>query len=297
MIGQGFDELSNLLDLFRERFEPIILFLLVITFIIFIWLGGRFIKFFINRISRIPPDVRNAINLLISITQLFIITMGSFSLLGASQEFLLAFSAIIATVVGFASSSVASNIFGGLYLIITRPFRVGDLIKTQGAIGIVEEIGLNYTKIVQLDRTSVVIPNSNILNASLLNYSTIIPQSHQSEERGLLKAVGSALFVVPELFVESHYVKYRALIQFQLSIITPPISLKTLKDRLDKVCDKFTPIFGFKPEYYFGTHTFRQNVFLLVNAPDGYTIFNFWPYLMESIIETVFVELQEGENQ
>ncbi len=248
------------------------------------------------RLFFIPPDGKNIITFSISVIQILIFTMLSFSILGASEEFILGFSAIIVAVIGFASTSIASNVYGGLYLIITRPFKVGDLIKTQKAIGIVEEIGLNFTKIIQIDKTPVIIPNSNLLNASLLNYSIKYPRDDISHS-GISKPIEAINVFSTGFYFDSEYIKYRASVQIQMNIRTPPISIKELIDRINKVCEEFEPVFGLKPEFYLGRHEFRQSVYFLLTAPDGYTIFNSWPYFLESLVNTVFHELQGEENQ
>ena len=290
MQNQWLTALSELSEFFRPWFDYLVLFLAMFVFLIFVWLGGKIIKVFVNWLPKISADAKNSINLLISVGQIFVATMGVFTLLGADEDFILGFSTIVAAVIGIASASVASNVFGGLYLIITRPFTVGDLIKTEDAIGIVEEIGLNFTKIIQIDRTSVIIPNSRLLNVSLLNYSTQLPSD--SDHKGIRKTLDS-LNVLPDLYFEQ-FTKFKNLVEFQLNVITPPISIEALKHRLDAVCEKFTPVYGFRPTYYFGKYDFRQKVYLIITAPDPYTIFNSWQYLMESLAETVFVELQEG---
>ena len=285
--------MEYLIDLLQNIVEVITPFLIIICLLILIWLSGVFLKSFIRRLPKIPPDGKNALNLVISITQILIFGFIMFTILGASQEVILGFSAILATVVGFASTSIATNVYGGLYLITTRPFRVGDLIQAQEAIGIVEEIGLTFTRIVQLDKTIVIIPNSNLLNVSLLNYS-IQSLSDQEKQEGMINALDAIKVISTELYFDSRYTKLRRLIQLQLNAVTPPISLTEVNKRLKKVCEKFAPIFGQEPKYYFGKSDYRQNTYLLITAPDAYTIFNTWPYLMESIMETVFAELQEG---
>ncbi|MFX1507108.1 MAG: mechanosensitive ion channel domain-containing protein [Promethearchaeota archaeon] len=291
MIGQWLKELSSVTEPFQPWFDLFVLIFIIIIFLIFIWFFGKIIKALVNRMPRISADAKNSINLLISVGQIFLVTMGIFSLLGADEDFVLGFSTIVAAVIGIASASVASNVFGGLYLIITRPFSVGDLIKTQDAVGIVEEIGLNFTKIIQIDRTSVIIPNSSLLNASLLNYSTQLPVNN--DRKGIMKTLDSIHVLPIDLYLD-RYTKYRSLIEFQLNVISPPIPVEALKQRLDIVCQKFSTVYGFKPSYYFGKYDFRQKVYLVITAPDAYTIFNSWPYLMESITETVFAELQES---
>ncbi len=261
--------------------------LAAVILVIVVWLGGKFLKLVISRIQRFAPDLENGLKFLTHIFQIYIITIGLFTILGASQEFLLGLSALLVTVIGFASTSVASNIFGGLYLILTKPFKVGDLIKTQGAMGIVEEIGLNYTRIVKLDRNIVTIPNNNLINASLLNYNI-----RKEKDQRFIDISNSLADDSPD----GPYVKLRSSIQLQLNVVDPPITVSTVIERLDHVCEEFAPIFGFKPFYFFGKYEFRLTVDLLIIARNGYTIFNSWPYLLESIIKNVFIELQEEEE-
>jgi small-conductance mechanosensitive channel len=293
MIIQWHEDLSDIFDGIQIWFDSFLPFLLMILLLIIIWILGRFLKILVNYLPRIPPDGKNAIKMIISITQILVFTTGSFSLLGISQEFLLGISAIVATVIGFASTSVASNVYAGLYLIATRPFTVGDLIRTQNTVGIVEEISLSYTRIVKLDKTTVMIPNSSLLSASLLNYSIENP-SFDEEEDNKTKVMIPFRVLPLEFYNEKRYIRYRALLQLQVNVISPPISITELNNRLNKVCEEFKHIFGLKPTFYLGKHDFRQNIFFLITAPDGYTIFNTWPYFLESIVENVYVELQEG---
>ncbi|MHA2389029.1 MAG: mechanosensitive ion channel domain-containing protein [Candidatus Hodarchaeales archaeon] len=285
--------MEDLIDLLQNVVDSVAPVLIIVCLLILIWFGGVFLKSMVRRLPKIPPEGKNALNLGISITQILFFGFVAFTLLGASQELILGFSAILATVIGFASTSIATNLYGGLYLIITRPFHVGDLIQAQEAIGIVEEIGLTFTRIVQLDKTIVLIPNSNLLNVSLLNYNTRSPSDQKKQKEGF-NALNTIKVISTELYFDSRSIKLRRLIQLQLNAVIPPISLTEVNKRLKKVCEEFAPIFGQEPTYYFGKSDYRQNTYLLITAPDAYTIFNTWPYLMESIMETVFAELQEG---
>lgn len=273
----------NLPGIFAS-FIPILTLLL---FIVVIWICGKFFNLLIIRIQRFSPDLENGLRFLTHFFQIYLITLGFFTILGANQEFLLGFSALIVTVIGFASSSVASNIFGGLYLIVTRPFIVGDLIKTQGTVGIVEEIGLNFTRIIKFDRTHVTIPNNNLINASLLNYNI-----KKRNENRFIDASSFFGEEVPDL----PCVMYRSSVELQLSVLNPPIPITEVKERLNQVCEDFTPVFGIKPRYHFSKYNFRLKVRLLIIARSGYIIFNSWPYFLESITKNIYRELQEEEE-
>jgi len=273
--------------------QSILLIIILTVLTLFI---GKLFKLFFRRIPKISPDLKNGIILGTSITQLIILTMGTFFLLGQHQEALVAISTMSATIIGLASISVASNIFGGVYLLVTRPFKVGDMIRVQDSFGIVEEIGFHFTRIVQLDRTIVTIPNSNLLSTSVLNYN-IPGQDIWLQPIEILDKKISFEILSPDYSTDPPCVRFRWMIPFTFNAIEPPLSIRTLRQRLDKICEEYTPIFGHKPEYYLGRHEFRQNVFLVITASNAYSIFNSWKYLMESIIETVYSELQEETSE
>ncbi len=86
---------------------------------------------------------------------------------------LFAGAGILAAIVGFASQEAFSNIISGIFLVIYKPFRVGDSIKllsnNQG--GVVEDITLRHTIIIANENRRLVIPNSVISREQILNSS------------------------------------------------------------------------------------------------------------------------------
>src|SRR6184192_4510107 len=82
---------------------------------------------------------------------------------------LLASSAVIGIVVGFASQRTLGNFVAGLLIAFTQPLRLGDRVEIDGASGIVEEIGLTYTFIRTEDETRVVIPNDKLASDTIRN--------------------------------------------------------------------------------------------------------------------------------
>jgi small conductance mechanosensitive channel len=85
---------------------------------------------------------------------------------------LLASSAVIGLVVGFASQRTIGNFVAGLLIAFTQPLRLGDRVEIGGNAGIVEEIGLTYTFIRADDDTRLVIPNEKLASDTIRN-STI----------------------------------------------------------------------------------------------------------------------------
>jgi small-conductance mechanosensitive channel len=85
---------------------------------------------------------------------------------------LLASSAILGLIVGFASQRTLGNFVAGLMIATTQPLRLGDWVEVGGVSGTVEEIGLMYTFIRTEDNARLVIPNEKLASDTIRN-STI----------------------------------------------------------------------------------------------------------------------------
>lgn len=129
----------------------------------------RWLRKFIKR-TEMPPDVENG---LILTTRLIILIGAAVALLnvgGVPADILVSFSALGGAAVGFASTRTVGNFIAGLYLLVTRPFRVGDYVRIDGIEGIVEEITINYAKILTPANTVVSISTQRILDKEITNY-------------------------------------------------------------------------------------------------------------------------------
>ena len=85
---------------------------------------------------------------------------------------LLASSAVIGVIIGFASQRTLGNFIAGLMIAMTQPLRLGDWVEVGGVEGAVEEIGLMYTFIRTGDNARLVIPNEKLASDTIRN-STI----------------------------------------------------------------------------------------------------------------------------
>jgi small conductance mechanosensitive channel len=85
---------------------------------------------------------------------------------------LLASSAVLALVIGFASQRTIGNFVAGILIAISQPLRLGDEVEVEGTKGVVEEIGLTYTWIRTRDNDRLVVPNERIASETIRN-STI----------------------------------------------------------------------------------------------------------------------------
>ena len=84
---------------------------------------------------------------------------------------ILASSAVVGIVVGFAAQRTIGNFIAGLLIAFAQPIRLGDYVETEGFTGVVEEIGLTYTFIRISDNDRLVVPNEKIASDTIRNAS------------------------------------------------------------------------------------------------------------------------------
>ena len=87
---------------------------------------------------------------------------------------LFASAGIFAAIIGFASQAAFSNIVSGVFIVIFKPFRVGDIVKvSQVWQGTVEDITLRHTVIRDFENKRLIIPNSVISSETIHNFNII----------------------------------------------------------------------------------------------------------------------------
>ena len=91
--------------------------------------------------------------------------------LGVDTSGIAALIASLGVGIGLAVNGALSNFAGGVLLLVTRPFKVGDYISAQGTEGIVEDIKIISTKVVTLDNKVVHLPNGALSSGNIINYS------------------------------------------------------------------------------------------------------------------------------
>jgi small-conductance mechanosensitive channel len=88
---------------------------------------------------------------------------------------ILASSAVLGLVVGFAARQTLANAVAGVLLAITQPIRIADHVTIDEQTGIVEDIRLTYTYVRTDDGTRVVIPNERLAQNTVQNYTILDP--------------------------------------------------------------------------------------------------------------------------
>jgi len=93
------------------------------------------------------------------------------SMLGVQMTSFIALLGAAGLAVGMALSGTLQNFAGGVMLLLFRPYKVGDLVETQGHTGVVKEIQIFNTVLNTPDGKTVIVPNSPISTNSLVNFT------------------------------------------------------------------------------------------------------------------------------
>lgn len=118
---------------------------------------------------------------------------------------------IVAVVVGLASQEAASNLVGGMMILISKPFNIGDTIvlKDNGLRGTVKDINIHHTVIETLDKTLIMIPNMTVNKSIIENitHETEFKFGYLSVDVSYESDLHKAIEIIKEI-VENHPLFY-----------------------------------------------------------------------------------------
>ncbi len=144
----------------------------IVLYIILRKLLTIFIKNYATRLNTDPTNfsfIKNSVGFII-FTAAATFIFYQIPYLKSIGTALFAGAGIIAVIVGFASQKAFSNIISGIFILIFKPFRIGDIIRfSDGKQGAVEEITLRHTIIRDFENRRIIIPNSIISDETIVN--------------------------------------------------------------------------------------------------------------------------------
>ena len=145
--------------------------------ILFISAGFKLAKWLSRRIKnmklmkRIDPSVASFISTSsLLVLRILVLVIASLIIGVPGSAFITLFGSA-GVAIGLALQGSLSNLAGGLMLLFFRPFSVGDYIKTNSDEGTVQQISAFYTTILTYDNKRVILPNGELTNNRLINFS------------------------------------------------------------------------------------------------------------------------------
>ena len=125
----------------------------------------------LKRRSRVDTAAALLIGRLVYFAILVIAALWILNLWGSGITPLLTLLGVVGLTVSLALQDVLRNLFAGFYMLIERPFMIGDLIEVSGTQGAVESIELRLTVLTTLDGLRVTVPNATVFTAVVTNRS------------------------------------------------------------------------------------------------------------------------------
>lgn len=139
------------------------------------WLAGRisrFIKKQLN-IQSLSLSLQKFIGDVVGMLIRIMVILAAMNTMGVATTSFVALLGGLAVGVGMALQGSLANFAGGLLILLFKPFKVGDVVEVMGNTGTVEEISILQTIILKADLKTVILPNGNVFNNAIINYSKI----------------------------------------------------------------------------------------------------------------------------
>lgn len=146
---------------------------------ILVWIIGSWIikmfskglKAMFNKTS-IDVSLRPFLLSLSSIGLKLLLAITVLGMLGIEMTSFIAILGAAGLAIGMALSGTLQNFAGGVMILLFKPFGVGDLIETQGYLGVVKEIQIFVTILLTPENKTVILPNGAVANGEITNYAT-----------------------------------------------------------------------------------------------------------------------------
>ncbi len=183
---QGLDLLSETADLAVQYGLDVVgaLIILIGGWVAAGWVRRKLLRV-LERTPRVDQTLRPVIASVVRYIILVFVLIAVLARFGVQTTSIIALLAAGGLAVGLALQGTLQNIAAGIMLLFLRPFRVGDYIDAEGLAGTVNEIGLFTTQMRTYDGIYVEVPNGQLWNRAIRNYSRV-------EARRLDLAVGIA---------------------------------------------------------------------------------------------------------
>jgi small conductance mechanosensitive channel len=144
--------------------------ILIIGWIVAGWAGGK-TRSLLMKSSNVDDTLAPFLSNVVRYTILALVVVAVLAQFGIQTASIIAVLGTVGLAVGLALQGTLSHFAAGVVLLILRPFRIGETIDDGGTVGNVQEIGLFATILKTADGLFVYIPNGQLLNASIKNFS------------------------------------------------------------------------------------------------------------------------------
>lgn len=121
--------------------------------------------------SKLERSLHTFVRTVIKVVLLFLTVVIVAGALGIPVTSLIAVLSVAGLAVSLAIQNSLSNVAGGIQVLGSKPFVVGDYVEAGGVSGTVTDVGIFYTRINTVDNKLIQVPNSQIANEKIINYT------------------------------------------------------------------------------------------------------------------------------
>ena len=145
--------------------------------LLLLWIGWKLAKKVVNIMSKtlekrnVDATVSSFLDTFVEVVLKGIVIYIFLDYVGIKTTGIAALVASAGVAIGLALQGSLSNFAGGVIILLIRPFNVGDYIEGSGHSGTIERIGMFYTHMTTVDNKLILVPNGNLANGSIVNYS------------------------------------------------------------------------------------------------------------------------------
>ena len=145
--------------------------------LLLLWIGWELAKKVVNIMSKtlekrnVDATVSSFLDTFVEVVLKGIVIYIFLDYVGIKTTGIAALVASAGVAIGLALQGSLSNFAGGVIILLIRPFNVGDYIEGSGHSGTIERIGMFYTHMTTVDNKLILVPNGNLANGSIVNYS------------------------------------------------------------------------------------------------------------------------------
>ncbi|AWW72978.1 mechanosensitive ion channel protein [Erythrobacter sp. KY5] len=132
---------------------------------------SRFVSNALTRSDKLDPSVASLLASLIKYALWVVLGVTVLTQFGVETTSIIAALGGMALAVGLALQGTLSNVASGVMILVQKPFRVGEAITVGPITGVVQQIGLFTTELKQFDGLFVMMPNNELWNKAIVNFS------------------------------------------------------------------------------------------------------------------------------
>ncbi len=171
--------MDNYQNLIEKAYEVLLIYgpkivLAIIVLLIGLWVINRFTKVTRKVMTKQNVNV-SLIGFISSLTNVglkVLLLVSVAGMIGIQTTSFIAILGAAGLAIGLALQGTLANFAGGVMILIFKPYKVGDLIKAQGHLGVVKEIHIFVTIMLSPESKTIIIPNGSISNGDITNYTT-----------------------------------------------------------------------------------------------------------------------------